>query len=475
MSRRERRNTALRVIILFGIWLAALQASALQPLARKLDSLVSASPLLQTSEAGIAVFNLTRGETVYAYHDRKLYRPASVEKVITAVTALAVLGTDHTFDTTLRYTGQIGPDSTLQGDLYVVGGFDPEFSDADLTRMAEAVHRAGIRRIAGRLVGDVSMKDSVYWGSGWSWDDTPQAFQPYLSPLMLNRGCVDVTVSPGAPGSPALVTVRPVSDCYRVENRASSRNSSAGKLLVTRDWLTNGNTIRVSGNVEHKQTVQLNLFDPAGFFLSTFRQRMRQTGVEVQQTDTGICPPEAVTLYRYGRDLMPVLKRALKKSDNLAAEALFYHLARGESGNTPAGWTDGQRAVYRFMREQLGRNPDSCRVVDGSGVSLYNYISPDLLLCYLKYAYAHPEVFRSLYDALPIAGTDGTLAARMKRGRAFGNVRAKTGTVTGVSSLAGYVHTRRGELLAFVIINQNVLQGSRARAFQNAVCELLAR
>ena len=130
-----------------------------------------------------------------------MYRPASIEKIITTVTALAELGTSYTFDTRLAYTGTIGADSTLHGNLYVVGGFRPlNLWKDDLHRLTDAVHRAGINSIKGNLVADVSVMDSIYWGTGWAWDDTPNAFQPYLSPLMLNRGCVNVSVKPSQKG-----------------------------------------------------------------------------------------------------------------------------------------------------------------------------------------------------------------------------------------------------------------------------------
>ena len=175
------------------------------------------------------------------------------------------------------------------------------------------------------------------------------------------------------------------------------------------------------------------------------------------------------------RPLEAVLKRALKKSDNLCAEALFYHLAIGGSERKGIGAEDAQKAVERFMRHQIKKEPDDYSIVDGSGVSMYNYISPDLLVEYLKYAYAHKEVFEPFYAALPIAGVDGTLRYRMRKSNAFRNVHAKTGTVKGVSSLAGYVRSAKGDLLAFAIINQNILSGRKARLFQDKICEILAQ
>lgn len=145
-----------RIEITLLMWICTCCLLVARPLAGQLDSLLSVTPLMRTSEAGIAVYDLTAGTSVYRHQADKLYRPASVEKVITSVTALSVLGTGYTFRTQLAYTGTIEQD-TLKGDLYVIGGFDPEFMESDLVRLADAAGQAGIRVIKGRLVGDISL------------------------------------------------------------------------------------------------------------------------------------------------------------------------------------------------------------------------------------------------------------------------------------------------------------------------------
>lgn len=456
------------------LWWFSLCMVSAQTLSEQLDEWMSSHPLMKNSEVGITVFDLTEGVSLYQHQADKLYRPASTEKVITAVTALGRLGEQYQFRTRLAYTGQICRD-TLKGDLYVIGGFDPEFMDEDMERFVQSVYDAGIRHIEGRLVGDVALTDSVYWGPGWSWDDTPESFQPYLSALMLDRGCVKVTVTPQAKGEAPQVAVSPVSDYYTVDNQAKSYDAQEGRLRITRNWLHNGNTICISGNVT-KQTIRtLNMYSSADFFLQTFRYCLLQQGVSVSCIVKDICPEGATELAVCSRPIHDVLKRALKKSDNLSAEALFHHVGIQEADTAYVGFRQGQEAVYRFMKEEIGYLPERYRIVDGSGVSLYNYVSPSLLLAYLKYAYYHADVFQPFYEALPIAGIDGTLQGRMKKGKAFRNVRAKTGSVTGVSSLAGYVRASNGHMLAFVIINQNVLKSREARLFQDKICEILAR
>lgn len=461
------------ILLLIGILFSNMLEA--QSLAERLERFISSADLLETSEVGISVFDLTEDKSVYTYQDTKLYRPASIEKIITAVTALSELGSNYQYHTRLAYTGTLSKDSILYGNLYVIGGFDPEFMEEDMDRLTEAVHRAGIRFVRGALVGDVSMTDSIYWGSGWSWDDTPYYFQPYLSPLMLNRGCVNVTVIPGDKGGKPKVKVLPESDYYIVDNQAESYVVGAGKLDVTRNWLSNGNIIRVKGNVNRPTTETLNIYSAKGdFFLQTFAYQLRKKGVSVEEIKYDVCPEEHVLLCTVSRPFDLVLKRALKKSDNLAAESIFYSLAAHRLERPFVGYEDARKVIYQFMRDSIGGVPEDYNIVDGSGVSLYNYISPDLLMRYLKYAYNRQNVFNPFYDALPIAGVDGTLCFRMRKGRVFRNVRAKTGTVTGVSSLAGYVKASDGHLLAFIIINQNVLKGKEARIFQDKICEILS-
>ncbi len=445
-----------------------------QTMAERLDALLN-EEVLKTSEVGVTVFDLTTGESLYRYQDEKLYRPASTEKVITSVTALARLGEDYTMNTRLCHSGWIEND-TLKGNLYLIGGFDPELMEEHLDSLVEAVVQSGIRYIADTLVADVSMMDSVYWGPGWSWDDAPYSFQPYLSPLMLNRGCVEVTVVPTQPDSLPVVECTPISYYYQIRNEAVSRNPQAGKLKITRNWMENGNVISISGNVSKKTTTTLSVYPSQDFFLYTLVERLKQKGVEVCRQTYSVCPVDSVqTLFTLRRPIREVLKQALKESDNLCAESMFYHLALQDTLQHGITAENGTEAVYAFMKEALGFNPEHYKIADGSGVSLYNYVSPRLLLEYLKYAYYHREVFLPFYESLPIAGIDGTLKYRMKKTSAYRNVRAKTGSVTGVSSLAGYAKAANGHQLAFVIINQNVMKLRKAREFQDKICMILCQ
>ena len=194
-----------------------------------IDSLIK-KELPQGSEVGISVYDLTARKTLYTYRDTKLSRPASTMKLLTTITALARPDADEPFRIEVWYKGTIEHD-TLRGDIYVVGGFDPEFDDEGMNALVEEVITFPFSVLKGNIYGDISMKDSLYWGSGWAWDDTPSSFQPYLSPLMYHKGMVKVTAVPGATrGDSARLSFEPSSSYYTMTNETKTRTSSAGKF-----------------------------------------------------------------------------------------------------------------------------------------------------------------------------------------------------------------------------------------------------
>ena len=233
-------------------------------LAQRLDSLV-AKQLPQGSNVGIAIYDLTASRPVYDYQADRLSRPASTMKLLTAIAALSHPQAREPFRTEVWYQGTVQAD-TLRGDLYVVGGFDPEFDDEALDSLVEAVARLPFSAIKGKVYGDVSMKDSLHWGSGWLWDDNPSAFQPYLSPLMLEKGVVTVTARPAEQGMPALLKCTPASTYYRLVNRTVSRTPRAGGFRLTRDWMHNSNTLVATGNVGGRTARVINIYSSQDFF-----------------------------------------------------------------------------------------------------------------------------------------------------------------------------------------------------------------
>ena len=184
------------------------------------------------------------------------------------------------------------------------------------------------------------------------------------------------------------------------------------------------------------------------------------------------CPAEATPMAICTHSIDQLLDRMMKKSDNFYAEALFYQIARALTDQHTAKAADACTAVKRLIR-RVGLNDKNYRIADGSGLSLYNYVSAELEVRLLRFAWQNERIYAHLYPSLPIAGVDGTLEKRMRKTAAYGNVHAKTGTVTGISSLAGYCTAANGHQLAFSIINQGVLRNQSGKDFQDRVCQVL--
>lgn len=361
--------------------------------AGRIDRLLG-NELFNRSQVGLMVYDLTADSAIYCHNERQLLRPASTMKVVTAIAAIDRLGGSFQFKTTLSYTGAI-EDGVLNGDVYLVGGFDPRFNSDDMGSFVDGIRRMGIDTIRGRIVADKSMKDADMLGEGWCWDDD----NPVLSPLLISRRDV---------------------------------------------------------------------------FVKRFVDRLRDEGVVVEaDTVAGRQPGVAYEVGTRTHTIDQVLMPMMKESDNLCAEALFYQLG-ASTGAHPATARDA-RTVVRRLVEKVGLRPSDYRIADGSGLSLYNYVTAELEVMLLRYAYQNTNIYMHLLPSLPVAGEDGTLRRRMRGTFTSGNVKAKTGSVTAISSLAGYCTAANGHVLCFAIINQGIRRGSEGRAFQDRVCEALCR
>ncbi len=361
----------------------------------RLDGILR-SPLLETVQTSLMVWDLTDDVPVYQFRERLHLRPASTMKCLTAIATLDKLGADYDFKTRIYYTGEID-DSTqvLRGDLYCVGGMDPMFSSSDMIVLARAVRDQGIKGIEGNIYADLSFKDRNRLGEGWCWDDK----NPNLSPLLIDR---------------------------------------------------------------------------KDDFTYRFSRQLEEMGVTLNgSTGERQLPTDAQLLTTCTHSIRQVLHRMMKQSDNLYAESMFYQLAA--NGGTRWASAKMARQYENALFSRLGLNPRDYNVADGSGLSLYNYVSTELEVKLLRYAYQRSDIYDAYLEALPIASVDGTLKKRMRGTAAAGNVRAKTGTVKGVSSLAGYLTASNGHLLSFSIINNGGLSNGPMRNLQNKICVALCQ
>ena len=208
-------------------------------------------------------------------------------------------------------------------------------------------------------------------------------------------------------------------------------------------------------------------------FLERFSISLRAAGMTLitEQAEEKL-PAGATLVCSRFHTMDQILGRMMKESDNLYAESMFYQLAATQ-GARPATAKNARTVISKFIDNKLGLTSSDYIFADGSGLSLYNYLSPELEVRLLRYAWRNTNIIAHLMPSLPIAGHDGTLSKRMKGTAADNNVKAKTGTVKGVITLAGYCTAPNGHMLCFAIMNQGVLTASRARDFQDKLCIIL--
>jgi D-alanyl-D-alanine carboxypeptidase/D-alanyl-D-alanine-endopeptidase (penicillin-binding protein 4) len=451
---------------------------------------IFADPAFSNAHWGVMVQSLETGEIFYRQNADKLFMPASNNKLITASVALTRLGTDHRFQTRVAAAGRITDDGTLEGDLVVIGGGDPaiseRFYDDDPTAVfrdwADSLKARGISRIAGDIVGDDDLFDDVHIGPGWSWDYLDSYYAAEIGALLYNEGAVTYRVIPGdSVGAPARVDSLPptryltldidvatVADSTRVFVRSDRRPFSNDARLWGEIWI-DGDTV----------TRYIAPHDPTLFFVTVLSEVLEREGIEVEggPADLDDLPAPAAadgleTLFVHqSPSLAEIIEPFLKRSQNQIGEMLMRYLGAvaSDTGSVRAG-----RQVVESTLTGWGLTPKSYIYVDGSGLSRYNYVSPDALVRLLR-VMARRSEFDVFYRSLPIAGVDGTIRNRMRGTRAEGNVHAKTGSISNSRALSGYVTTLDGEMLIFAMIANNFDVSSRAAEYlQDLAIERLA-
>jgi D-alanyl-D-alanine carboxypeptidase/D-alanyl-D-alanine-endopeptidase (penicillin-binding protein 4) len=371
--------------------------------------------------------------------------PASNQKILTGATALAQLGPDFTFKTRFGYRGTVR-NGVLEGDLVVVGRGDPSFSDAmrgdwrlAFSDMADSVAAHGIREIRGgvRRGGDAFPGNN--YGYGWQIDDLRESYGAVVDELFVNEG-----FWPG--GGPIIGPCR---------GKCAPRPPCRGDCV---------------------ELGERPIEDPGTSFLWALRTALKAYDITVTDTASewtakSAVPDSALTpLFTLVspplRTILPVME---KPSQNQIAEIFFKTLGLEKTG---VGSADSARRVVERQMLAWGAQPDGFAIRDGSGLSRHDYVTPETIAKVLDAMRTNPN-FKVFYDALPIAGVDGTIGARMKGTPAQGNVHAKTGSVDKARSLSGYVTTADGRMLIFSFLCNN-FSGS-SRDVEKATDALLAR
>ena len=378
--------------------LPATPVDTLEKLHADIDTVLQET-LFTTASIGIKIVAVQTGEVIYEKNPRKLHHPASTTKLFTAATALARLGSDYRFETTLYVDADA--DTQVIQNLYFKGRADPLLQQRDIVTLVDALLENDVNLIQGDIVVDATYLDTVREGPGWMWDDRPLR----LSALSIRQ----IEPEPGT----------------------RSRALACGYLL---------------------------------------KNELEQKGIEVTgNVVPGTVPLDARPVAKHlSPPLADILKLMNKPSDNWIAELLFKAIGAEVIGE-PGTWQKGRDAVNEFLEEITGE-PPAHRFVDGSGLSRYNLLNAELLTQLLVSMHHDFKLMPEFLASLPIAGVDGTLRNRMQGMSGEQVLRAKTGTLSGVSALAGYTTTADGEVVAFgILISHYVGSATPARDIQDQI------
>lgn len=436
---------------------------------------------------GLIVEDAETGEVLFSQNGDRYFAPASNAKIFTTAMAIASLGTEYRFHTTLETRGSVTPDGVLSGDLILVGRGDPNLSNRQmpyaektqrdgppekmLAELADALVARGVKQISGNIVGDDSYFAGGRYPSGWSIDDMLWSYGAPVSALEINDGTLFVDIGPGAQaGAPAAYTVEPwAGDLMQIHNFAvTGARGSEPQLEFDRE--PGSDELFISGSVPedaqmHSSGVAIG--HPAEYAAALLKQLLESRGVKIYGKAVAkhaeqLAAPNAIAAppvsaaptvlaEHISLPLADSIRVVNKVSQNLHAEMLLRDSAREKTGDPSAA------AALKFaedFRASIGISKDDAVLTDACGLSRSDLVTPESVAKVLRWVSALPwaQVYR---DSLPVAGEDGTLSDRMQNTAAAGRVFAKTGTLGHVNSLSGYATTKRGQNLVFSFFGNN--------------------
>ncbi|WP_042222851.1 D-alanyl-D-alanine carboxypeptidase/D-alanyl-D-alanine endopeptidase [Oceanobacillus manasiensis] len=443
---------------------------------------------LDGAVTGVSIMQADTGEQLFSQDGDIRLHPASNMKILTAAAALETLGKDYKFSTEVLTDGE-KRGKVLHGDLYLKGKGDPTLLKEDFDQFAKELKAQGIQKVKGDLIGDDSWYDDVRLSQDLNWSDEPFYTGAQVSALTLSpnedydAGTVIVEVSPADdPDGKAEVNLSPATDYVTIENKTKMVPSGERKTIsIEREHGTN--TIVIEGNMPvdgSNSRSWASVWEPTGYALNIFKKSLEEENIRfIGKSDekSGVTPKGAELLTsKQSMPLHELLVPFMKLSNNGHGEVLTKEMGKVVSGE--GSWDEGLE-VIEDVAAKYGMNKDTIQLRDGSGMS-HKTMIPAHDLSQFLYEIQATEWFDAFEYSLPIAGESdrfvgGTLRNRMTEEPAKGNVTAKTGSLSGVSTLSGYVTSANGEDLIFSILINNYLGSSSSmRAIEDDIATTLA-
>lgn len=446
----------------FGVKLQTVAAQSSRLCAAQLSPTIeniTNRPQFQRLRWGILVQSLATSQTLYSRDAQKFFIPASNVKLLTTAAVLQRLGSQFRFRTSVYNDN---------GALRVVGRGDPSLTDVELQQLAQQISRRGGR--FNRLIVEDRYRGAVV-NPTWEWEDLQADYGAPVSSLIVNQNAVELKLLPRRVGQPPLVQWQDPGEAvwWRVANEASTVSAGESSTVNVRRELE-GAVLKITGQISvdaEPQSVNLAVIDPAENFLRRFRRALSSQGIAILQAvvaanSNNNLPALATVL---SPPLSQLLVETNQNSNNLYAEALVNAIA-------PDSTADVNLEVVNQTLTTLGVDSTGYILADGSGLSRHNLASPEALVQTLR-VMANSGVYRA---SLPLAGVSGTLQNRFQNTPAQGIVQAKTGTMSGVVALSGYLSAASYEPLIFsILVNQSNLSAAAIRQAIDEVVVTLAR
>ncbi len=447
-------------------------------LRQAIDSVLSDTLLYQANRA-VYIISLDPEREIYSLNQSSLMMPASVNKLFVSAAAFRLLGVNFRFRTAV-HGDSIDGLGRINGDLYLKGFGDPELKTADLEALAYRLRAMGLKQVNGDLIADAGYFDTTSFGYGWMWDEGPYAYNAPVSALSLNRNTFEIGLRPGTrPGRRPRAELNPRTAYLTLDNNAVTiKAGNKARIKADRSFGGRGDAVSLSGTMaadEGTSYLVRTVTNPALYCGTVFREALAANGIKISgEVRTGATPPEKPELtWHASPPLYQIIRGMNKDSDNFTAEMLFRQLGTRQDPLAPDSARNNRLAQ---MLKNMGFGEESFRIADGSGLSRYNLCTAEQLVKVLTDSYRDPALRPELLTSLPIAGTDGTLARRLMEDEFRGIIRAKTGTLTGVSSLAGFVSGPGSKTYCFAFMfNNYTSKANSVRALQDSIVARLIR
>ncbi|MBA2649500.1 MAG: D-alanyl-D-alanine carboxypeptidase/D-alanyl-D-alanine-endopeptidase [Legionella sp.] len=408
---------------------------------------------------GMVVIDLTTGETLYNRNSNQLFIPASNMKLFSEAAVLMALGPDYRFENQISTNATQIQQGILKGNVSIHLSGDPSFKRDDLKSLLSSLKNWNVNTIQGNVIIDSSLSLVSPYPPGWLTSDLAYGYGAPVAPLMLDANRLNVTVNPGSHvGDPALVEVDDGGSGFVVTNLAKTQASAKGCGVGLS--LDNTNHLTIHGCIGLGQWAvqqQIAIKNPLSYAQGMIKSELAKMNIQLTgQVQMGKTPSDSMVIAtEYSKPIYQLMADTLKPSDNLYADSLYLHAASKLHG-APVTWNDAQPVIKQFLQEQTSIPLTNAVFTDGSGLSRYNLVSPEQTISLLKFLYERFPLSYEYIATLPVSGRDGTLQKRFQIASQQGFVRAKTGTMTGMNSLSGYLYTANGHTLAFAMFINRV-------------------